>query len=86
MAWCTAAVRYRLCAVTTSIAISPPVSFDSFVLAGGEATQRIDRTSSIGLPAGRNLRFPASYGEDARGELYIVDRDGEVFQLVADEP
>jgi cysteine-rich repeat protein len=57
----------------------------TFVLLDGTATQRRDRTAEIAVPSGLDIQFPASYGEDARGELYIVDRDGEVFQLVADE-
>ncbi len=55
----------------------------TFVLLDGTATQRRDRTAEIGVPNGLDIQFPASYGEDARGELYIVDRDGDVFQLVA---
>lgn len=56
----------------------------TFVLAGGVATQPMDRTQSIEVPDGLDIRFISSYGEDARGELYIADRaDGEIFQLVA---
>lgn len=85
----TGGVVYRGCSLQTLLGHYFYSDFGSgfvrsFVLAGGEATQRLDRTSSIDVPAGRNLQFPASYGEDARGELYVVDRDGEVFQLVAD--
>lgn len=58
----------------------------TFVLAGGQATQQRDITASIALPSGRDLRFVSTYGQDARGELYIADRrDGEVFQFVASE-
>ncbi len=57
----------------------------TFVYSNGEATQRMERTDEIAVSAGRRIRFVASYGEDARGELYIVDRAGAVFQLVADE-
>ncbi|MEA2876325.1 MAG: hypothetical protein QOF14_1521 [Hyphomicrobiales bacterium] len=39
-----------------------------------------DRTSQIGPSAG-SLNFPASFGEDARGNLYVVDHSGEVFRL-----
>lgn len=57
----------------------------TFVLVDGVATQRRDRTQSIAIADGLDIRFVSSYGEDARGELYIVDRGGEVFQFVADE-
>ena len=39
-----------------------------------------DRTSQIGVSAG-NLNSPASFGEDARGNLYVVDFTGEIFRL-----
>jgi hypothetical protein len=56
----------------------------TFVLAGGVATQQQDRTGSITVPDG-DIRAVSSYGEDARGELYIVDHGGEVFQFVAQD-
>jgi len=56
----------------------------TFVFAGGVATQQMDRTQAIDVADGLDIRFISSYGEDARGELYIADRaGGEVFQLVA---
>ena len=39
-----------------------------------------DRTSQIVTDAG-TVNAPASFGEDARGNLYIVDITGEVFRL-----
>lgn len=56
----------------------------TFVLVDGTATQLRDRTDEIAVPDGLDVQFPASFGEDARGELYLVDRDGEVFQFVGD--
>jgi Ca2+-binding RTX toxin-like protein len=37
-------------------------------------------TSDIDTDAG-SIDMPASFGEDARGDLYLVDLDGEVFRL-----
>ena len=39
-----------------------------------------DRTSQI-VPDVGTIDLPASFGEDARGNLYIVDIDGEVYRL-----
>ena len=39
-----------------------------------------DRTSQIAPDTG-TISSPASFGEDARGNLYIVDIGGDVFRL-----
>jgi glucose/arabinose dehydrogenase len=39
-----------------------------------------DRTAQIAIDAGA-INNPTSFGEDARGNLYIVDIDGDVFRL-----
>jgi len=39
-----------------------------------------DRTSQV-VPNVGTINNPASFGEDARGNLYVVDIDGEVFRL-----
>jgi glucose/arabinose dehydrogenase len=39
-----------------------------------------DRTSQIGIDAGA-INNPTSFGQDALGNLYIVDIDGDVFRL-----
>ena len=49
----------------------------SFLLAGGAATQRVDWTSQLS-PGGSIV----SFGEDARGELYIVVYGGGVYRIV----
>ena len=61
------------------------VGLRSLFLLNGTAT-RIDAISGrISVAAGLDVRGVSSFGEDARGELYIVDRtDGEVFMLMPD--
>jgi glucose/arabinose dehydrogenase len=48
----------------------------SFRLVGGAATEERDWTSGIG-----GLNRITSFGKDAEGEVYVVDRDGEVYRL-----
>ena len=48
-------------------------------LIGGTWTAT-DRTSQI-VPDAGAVNIPTSFGEDARGNLYIVDYDGDVFRL-----
>jgi glucose/arabinose dehydrogenase len=50
----------------------------SFVLAGGAATQARDWTSQLSPGSGI-----VSFGEDARGDVYIVTYSGPVFRIVA---
>jgi cysteine-rich repeat protein len=58
----------------------------SFVLSGGAATAERERTAEIRPAGGRQVENISSFGEDARGELYIADvDDGEVFKLVPAE-
>jgi glucose/arabinose dehydrogenase len=50
----------------------------SFRLEGGTAVDLIDHTPQLGA-----LSFPASFGEDSRGELYIVTQgNGNVYRIV----
>ena len=39
-----------------------------------------ERTSQVQTNVG-TINNPASFGEDARGNLYVVDIDGEVYRL-----
>ncbi len=50
--------------------------------AGGVAQEQRDRTAELAPGGGRSLDEIVSFGEDARGELYIVDRDGELYRIV----
>ena len=46
----------------------------------GDSWVATERTSQIVFDAGL-IDIPVSFGEDARGDLYIVDYDGEIFKL-----
>ena len=42
-----------------------------------------DRTADVAPGGGLSIGGVSSFGEDARGELYVVDYgDGEVFKIV----
>ncbi len=45
-------------------------------------TEERDRTTELAPGGGTTIGLVTSFGEDARGELYIVDRDGEIFKIV----
>ena len=51
--------------------------------ATGSAVQLTDRTIQLAPNVG-SVDSIASFGEDALGNLYIVDFDGEIFRLVGD--
>ena len=51
----------------------------TFEISGGVATNLVDRTPELGA----GLSSISSYGEDARGELYIASLNGNVWRIVA---
>jgi glucose/arabinose dehydrogenase len=53
--------------------------------ADGEVTQFEDRTVELD-PPGASITDITSFGEDARGELYICDQGGEVFRVIPVNP
>ena len=55
----------------------------SLALSGGVAVDHADHTAELAPGGGLSIDTITGFGEDARGELYIVDQGGEVFQIVA---
>lgn len=53
----------------------------TFRVVGGVATDHQDRTAEL-ESSGVSIDSISSFGEDARGELYIVDFGGEIFRIV----
>jgi cysteine-rich repeat protein len=54
----------------------------SLRIVGGVATQRQDHTAELAPDGGLAINSISSFGEDARGEIYICDLGGEVFKIV----
>jgi glucose/arabinose dehydrogenase len=54
----------------------------SFTYSGGALTNFTDRMAELQPDCG-TLNLIASFGEDASGEIYIVDLDGEIFRIDA---
>jgi Ca2+-binding RTX toxin-like protein len=54
----------------------------SFRYDGTTVSQKSDRTAALAPDQGA-INQVASFGEDARGNLYIVDLDGEIFRIEA---
>lgn len=54
---------------------------------GVSVTDFTDRTAELDPPGARSITSVSSFGEDANGELYIVDRNGgEIFRIAALDP
>jgi glucose/arabinose dehydrogenase len=54
----------------------------SFRMVAGVPADSRDRTAELAPGGGLAINLITSFGEDARGEIYIVDRGGEVFKIV----
>jgi glucose/arabinose dehydrogenase len=53
----------------------------SFRYDGNSVSEFTDRTAELAPETGMSIDDISSFGEDASGELYIVDLDGEVYQI-----
>jgi hypothetical protein len=53
---------------------------------GGVATDPQNRTAEIQPDCGRAVSFVTSFGEDARGEMYIADHQGSIRRIVPAQP
>jgi hypothetical protein len=58
----------------------------SFRYVRGAVTDFRERTSELAPRGGSAINTPVHIGEDARGEIYIVDLDGDVFRVVSRAP
>ena len=54
----------------------------SFRVVGGAVSDEITHTAELAPGGGLTINSITSFGEDARGEIYIVDGGGEVFKIV----
>ncbi len=54
----------------------------SGVFSGGALTNVVNRTAELAPGGGLSIGLIPSFGEDARGEIYICDVDGEVYKIV----
>jgi hypothetical protein len=54
----------------------------SFRIVGGQVTASADRTTQLDPPGPLTIDTITSFGEDARGEIYVVDRGGEIFKIL----
>jgi glucose/arabinose dehydrogenase len=58
----------------------------SFGFDGVTKTDFQERTNELAPGGGLNINSITSFGEDAEGEIYIVDQGGEVFKIVPNAP
>jgi hypothetical protein len=54
----------------------------SFRYDGTNLTELADRTAELDPPGSQTIDAVTSFGEDAFGEMYVIDGGGEVFKLV----
>lgn len=58
----------------------------SLEVQGDAATNVVERTAELDPPGALSIDSITSFSLDANGEVYIVDRGGEVFKIIPDGP
>ena len=53
---------------------------------GGTLVNFANRTAELAPGGGQSIGLITSFGQDARGELYICDSDGELYKIVPETP
>jgi glucose/arabinose dehydrogenase len=54
----------------------------SFRIRGGQAIEKKDRTRELTPAGGLRIEAITSFGQDAQGEIYVIDQEGEIFKIV----
>jgi hypothetical protein len=54
----------------------------SLKMSGGSVTQLTDRTTELAPGGNQAIGSIYSFGEDGRGEVYVIDGGGELFKIV----
>jgi glucose/arabinose dehydrogenase len=57
----------------------------SFELVGGVVTNLVNRTMELDPPGAAVINQITSFGEDALGEIYIVDQGGQIYKILPDD-
>ena len=55
----------------------------SFKVIDGKANEFKNRTEEINIADGEFTNYISSFGQDADGEIYIVDYNGAVYKIIA---
>ncbi|MCZ6542851.1 MAG: PQQ-dependent sugar dehydrogenase, partial [Planctomycetota bacterium] len=86
---------YRGCAIPSLLGTYFFGDFGSariwtFKVVGGSVTEFAERTAELDPPGAMSICCISAFGEDAAGEIYIVDRSGtttgEVYKIVPETP
>jgi glucose/arabinose dehydrogenase len=56
----------------------------SMRIVGGVATEVTNRTAELQPGGGMDMDFITSFAEDDRGEVYVLNMDGDLYRIIAD--